>query len=239
MWIDGILKRKAKAMAPPVAEPTPIVLDALSELQLTISMHQAKKSAMAAELDNLESQLSRIATLSAELKIRISQKDEGAVAQLDAVERERITIERHAEGLRLRLVQMDADIEPMIAEANRLALLRDGERQDEVVRLAYGRKDQLIRDLLSHWEQANAAAFELMDLVAGVTEIEGRRELNLEGQRQVLDEEHRRRLAAIVTEVGERLMSARALHVNESHQYEFRYSQVFRHLEIVPARRKR
>jgi len=221
-----------------VAEPIPVVVDALSELQLTISMHQAKKAAMAAELDNLESSLSRIATLSTGLKVRISEGDNSAAQQLDQLEGEAITIQRSAEGLRLRLSRLDADIAPLIEEANRLAAQRDRERQDATVRSAYVRKDQMIRDLLSYWEKANSAAFDLMELVAGVTEIDQRREVHLEGQRQVLDEEHRRQLAGLVTEIGERLMRARALHVNQAAYYDFHYSQVFRHLEVVPARRR-
>lgn len=201
--------------------------DPLEEMQTAISMAQAKVTAMQDEAGRLGASLGEIAGLSSTLKVRCSEHDAGAAAQLDALERERVEIERRREGLVLRIATANEEMQPLLREATRMAIERDQQRQDLLVKEMRARKDALIEEVLKHWTAACDAAFELTTLLDS-----GRL-----GQVQ-LDAAHKQILLGMLSDMGERLLAASLAHVNLSHEYQFAPSQAFRTLTIVPARRK-
>jgi chromosome segregation ATPase len=225
-WAN-FFQRKAKDMPIEIVKAVEPDRDELEELQTAITLHQGRLNAMATEAERLESQLGRIAALSSQLKVRCSEHDAGAPAQLDALEQEKIAIERQQEGLRLRISSLQSELAPMTREASTLASQRDLARQDALVKKCEVEKDALIEEILSNWTRCCEAAFDLMVMLDG----------GMNGQLQ-LDDEHRRQLFAMNTIVGERLQAAALVTVNEPSQFQFARREVFRQLRIIPARRK-
>jgi hypothetical protein len=226
-WAN-FFQRKAKDMAPlEIVKAVEPDRDELEELQTAITLHQGRLNAMATEAERLESQLSRIAALSSQLKVRCSEHDAGAPAQLDALEQEKIAIERQQEGLRLRISSLQSELVPMTREASALASQRDQERQDALVKRCEVEKDALIEEILSNWTRCCEAAFNLMVMLDG----------GMGGQLQ-LDAEHKRQLFAMNTDVGERLQAAALIHANFQHQFVFARSEVFARMKIIPAKRR-
>jgi hypothetical protein len=226
-WAN-FFQRKAKDMAPlEIVKAVEPVRDELETLQLTVTMHQSRLDAMEQEAAQLGAQLGEISGLSSKLKVRISERDAGAAVQLDALERERTEIERRHEGLRLRIISLRAELAPVVRQASVLAGERDAERQDALVKKCEVEKDKLIEEILSSWMRSCEAAFDLMVMLDG----------GMNGQMQ-LDDEHRRQLFAMNTDVGQRLQMAALVTVNEQSQFQFARGEVFRQLRIIPARRK-
>jgi hypothetical protein len=224
-WLN-FMQRKAAPMSPiALVTPQEPERDPLEEMQTAITLHQSRLNAMATEAERLESQLGRIAALSSQLKVRCSEHDAGAPAQLDALEQEKIAIERQQEGLRLRISSLQSELGPMTREASVLAAERDQQRQNHVVKEAAARCDELIASILEEWEAACADAHELMTLLGA-------------HDRTALDEEHKRQIYGLMTTVAERLLAASLAHVNAANEFEFRHSTLFRGLAIIPAKRK-
>jgi hypothetical protein len=199
----------------------------LEQLQLEITMQQAKISAMQEEAAGLANHIVEIAQLASALKIRVSEGDGAAVVQLDALEIEQRSIERRREGLSLRLVTSNAEMQPLVRQANAMAAERDFLRQEDLVKQIAIEKDRLIAEILASWERSCEAAYDLMNLLDG----------GMSGA-QRLDEEHRRTVFSMNTSVGERLQAAALVHVNLQHQFVFARSEVFARMKIIPAKRK-
>jgi hypothetical protein len=226
-FLEHILRRKAAPMAPiELVKPTS-VLDSLPELQDSIAMRQSRLAAMQAEAAEMGAQLGEVSTLSSMLKVRLSEGDVEAGAQLDALEREQQGISRRQDGLRLRIISLQSELAPLVRQASELACQLDQSRQDHLVNEAAKRTDELIEEILSNWTRSCEAAFELMTLLDGRMAGEVR-----------LDDEHRREIFALNTVVGERLQKAALVHVNQQAAFQFARSEVFRRLRIIPAKRK-
>jgi chromosome segregation ATPase len=229
-FLDDIFPRKRKA------EPMPQVMelarpetrDALEELQTSITMHSAKLSKMQSERDGLNSQLQRIGSLSAALKVRISERDAAAAVQLDQLETEARAIERSAEGLKLRIASAEAELRPMVIEASTLAAQRDQQRQDQVVRDIEAERDRLVAEILDSWERACESAYDLTSLLDPGRAGEIR-----------LDKEHANALLRMASEMGTTLQVASLQHVNHQNEFEIRHASWFRVLVIQPLRRKK
>jgi hypothetical protein len=228
-FIDNILRRKQPMT--PIELVTPVTpepaRDELADLQMSITMHQGRLSAMESEGDKLSSQLSRIAALSSQLKVRCSEHDAGAAEQLDLLEREQRTIERQKEGLALRIAALQAELAPMTRGAVTLARQRDEQRQDQVVSEIALERDRLTSEILESWERACASAYDLASLLDPGRAGEIR-----------LDKEHATALLRMASEMGGALQVASLQHVNDPSAFEIRHSQWFRALQIQPLRRK-
>lgn len=215
-------------LVPPVTPPEPeAIRDELETLQDTVTMHTCRLTAMEEEGRELGNHLGQIEQLASALKIRCSEGDGDAVTQLDALEAEQRTIERRREGLALRIVSLQSELQPLVRRSSELAIEREARRQDAVVREIEVAKDRLIKDILNRWTEACEASFALMELLDSAM-----------AGRQTLDQEHKARILALNTDIHQRTQRAALAHINEQHKFEFRYSEVFKQLEIVPARRK-
>ena len=210
-----------------IAEPEPAAADELEQLQDTVTKRTCRLILMEQESAELGQQLGEMIGQASQLKIKISEGNAGAVVDLDALDAEKIALERHQEGLRLRIVSLQAELQPLVRRSSELAAQRDAERQDQLVKTMAVEKDRLIEEILAHWTQACESSFDLMEL------------LNTATNRQTLDPEHQAQVFGFHTDVGARLLAASLTHVNQQSEYRFAYNQVFRHLEIVPAAKRK
>lgn len=227
-FLNDIFKRKAEPMAPIALIIPEVAQGPLEQLQKTITMHQSRLASMEAEAAQLGAQLGESGALSSKLKVRISEGDTGAAAQLDALEIEQREISRRREGLCLRIAILQSELAPQLRNAAELAAERDAKRQDALVIEITTEKDRLIDEILSHWTKACEDSFDLMMLL----------DSGMSGNAQQLDAEHKRQVFALNTSVGARLQAAALVHANEQSQFVFARSEVFRHLRITPAKRK-
>lgn len=211
----------------PIEIVKPAAKDPLSELQDAITMQQTHLTSMEAEAAQLGAQLGETSTLSAMLKVRLSEGDASAAAQLDALEREEKDVARKHEGLRLRIVALQLELAPLVRRASELANERDQERQDRAVSDVIVRKEELLAIILESWQHSCESAYELMATLDG----------GLHNQ-PPLDEEHRRQVLALNNEIGARLQAAALVHVNEGNQFLFARSEVFSRMRVIPAKRK-
>lgn len=227
-WLN-FMQRKAAPMAPielVKPEPEP-VRDPLAELQSEITLQQAKLAEMEAEARELGNHLGEIELLASTLKVRCSEHDAAAANQLDALEREQRSITRRREGLTLRIGSLQAELAPMVRQASELAVERNLARQDALVKEITVEKDRLIEEILQNWTDACESAFDLMTLLDG----------GMSGQ-QRLDDEHKRQVYSLNTDVGARLQAAALVHVNEQAAFQFARSEVFNRMKVIPAKRR-
>lgn len=223
----NFFQRKAAPMAP-IALVTPEEVahqdDPLKELQNIIVMRQSCLTALEAESAQLGTALGESLALASTLKVRISENDGSAVEQLDELERQQRSITRRREGLTLRILSLRAEIEPLVRQASALASERDADRQDASVQAIRRDVDRLLQTTLDRWQQACAAAFDLMTV--------------LDAKGESLDEEHRRMLLTMKSDIGGKLQAAALAPTNFGHEYVVNYSEVFRQLVIVPCKRR-
>jgi hypothetical protein len=222
-FLGDILKRKAPAPAA-VVTALPIERDALTELQSDIEERQATLIGLEDEAREADSKLGGIAGLAATLKVQISEGSETAAANLDALEKQELSIRRVREGLNLRIQAMQQEIAPLVARAAELAAAADAIRQDKTLKDLTQRVELMTGEIISHWEKACAVGYDLMRMldahIGGVIP---------------LDAEHQRQARILSMSIAKAMLHASLAHANE--RFQFADAAPFHNLKIVPARR--
>jgi hypothetical protein len=227
MWTDFFGRKTPPAplaiVAPQsAAEPR----DDLAELHLEIAMQQVQLASLEEEARATGSQLAEVALLASQLKVQISEGISSASVELDSLEREQRTIERSHEGLKLRIVSLQAAIAPKLRKASDLAVIRDQQRQEAAITELREQVERMTDSVLDHWRAGCVQAFDLVSLLDAA----------MGGRSVPLDEEHRRQVLQVNLQMGAKVLKAQTELVNV--RMAFARMESFHRLTILPAKPK-
>jgi hypothetical protein len=205
----------------PSAESAP--LGELELLQAEIDADHAQLAQLEADAHAAGAELAEIAGRAANLKIELSAGSPSATAALDALESRQRTAERRHEGLRLRISTLHAGLAPKLRHATEVAMLRDAQRQDQIVSDLTATSEARLAELLHHWRAACGIGFDLMQ------ELDRAMGGNL-----ALDPEHRRQILVLNTGIGAKLLAASCEQANA--QWAFARVDSFHQLRVIPGK---
>ena len=142
----------------------------LSAVQAEINTLQADRSRLEEESRILAERLAVIAAQSEEAKVQLASCATGSssTVSLDALDRERVELQRRREGIQIRVERLSHRQAPLQAKARELAQVVDQHRQDAVVAEFRKRAEQLSREIIAGWEMACIQSFELSTLIEDV-----------------------------------------------------------------------
>jgi hypothetical protein len=195
----------------------------LELLQAEIDADHAQLAQLEADAHAAGAELAEIAGRAANLKIELSAGSPSATAALDALESRQRTAERRHEGLRLRISTLHAGLAPKLRHATELAMLRDAQRQDQVLADLTTQANAMVAELLHHWRASCSTGFDLMQMLDRAM-----------GGHVSLDAEHRRQILTLNTAIGAKLLEASCAQANE--QWAFARADSFHQLRVIPGR---
>jgi hypothetical protein len=170
----------------------------VADVQQQIARYQDEARALADQIAAIDQRAN-------EQKVLLAGGGAGASATLDALERERLALDRKRQGIVLAIAGLDQQLKPLISRTAELAHVLDIERQDFEVKRVTGKMRRLADEIFDHWREGCRSAFSLMKEVESIA-----------GNQLNLDEEHRRLILHCLEQVNSRAVFESAAHVNEN-----------------------
>lgn len=230
-------KQRSEEGAVAVAEPeakseslsdSPVDVHAeLASIQTELNCVQADRSRLEEESRILAERLSVNAAQSEEAKLQMASCAGGSgdtTATLDALDRERVELQRRREGIQLRLDRLAQRQAPLQARARQVAQIADQQRQDDAVEKFQATAEQLSKQVIDGWLRACRDSYELVVTVEDAVHAGN------------LDDVHRSQILGINERLNVLFQREGLRVVNES--WVRRESHLFRRMQIVAARPK-